>query len=88
MAQAIHAAVELALAAPDRMSKTPNVVVLQVPDEDALMGWWMTVRRSEAPRQIFFEPDLGGAATALATFSTGEEFSSLPLAGREVTMSP
>lgn len=100
MAQAIHAAVELSLAHPDRMTKTPTVVVLSVPNEDALLDWadqftehHGVAGRIESPWKMFQEPDLasdarpGGEFTALATFHTGEPFSTLPLAGKELAMS-
>lgn len=88
MAQAIHAAVELALTHPVRAKKTPNTVVLSVLDEDDLCGWSERIDEQclvtdvNVPYKMFREPDLGNEYTALATFSDGKLFSNLPLAGR------
>lgn len=79
MAQAVHAAVEYALANPALAASTPNTVVLTVPCEDALVGL-------AEDGILFREPDLGDEATAYAEVSTGERFSSLPLAGRTPVM--
>lgn len=101
MAQACHAAVELTLRHPDTTRATPNTVVLSVADEEDLLGWYERIADvwpvdtgpviygddgDLLPHVLFTEPDLGGAATALACFSTGEAFSALPLAGREPAM--
>lgn len=102
MAQACHAAVELTLRHPVIARATPNTVVLSVADEEALLGWYERLQDvwpcddgppiydehgESPPTHLFSEPDLGGAATALACFSTGEAFSALPLAGKEPAMS-
>ena len=79
MAQAVHAAVEYALANPATAASTPNTVVLSVPSEDALVGL-------AEDGILFREPDLGDQATAYAEVTTGERFSSLPLAGRSLVM--
>ena len=84
MAQAIHAAVDLALSHPEQAAVTPNTIVLAVPDEGALLDW---ADRLDVPFVLFAEPDLGGEHTALACFHTGEPFAALPLAGKELVMS-
>lgn len=83
MAQAVHAAVTLALAHPARTVATPNTVVLSVSDATELVDWG---RRLGSGAVVFHEPDLGGEATALATFADGRRFANLPLAGRVVVM--
>jgi hypothetical protein len=82
MAQVAHAAVEFALQHPEQAGSTPIGVVLQVSDEESLIGWRDTITD---PYVLFYDPDVGeGEFTALATVGTGEQFSSLPLAGRSM----
>lgn len=99
MAQAIHAAVEHALRFPEQMKRTPNTIVLAVADErellewaDRLAGWCGPDAHIEGtPWTLFHEPDLEGHPdgwhTALACFSDGAPFASLPLAGKVPVMS-
>ena len=65
-----------------------NVVVVQVPDEDALLELAMKANAGEVPVCVFFEPDLEEAATAVA-FQPGPGArivcANLPLAGKELT---
>lgn len=82
LAQAVHAATAFALAHPERASSTPNVVVLAVPDEAALLSF------ADSAGVVFREPDVGDEATAFATVSDSTRFSCLPLAGRVLAMSP
>lgn len=84
LAQAVHAATAFALAHPDLASSTPNVVVLAVADEPALLAHVHAGGRR--PGVVFREPDIGDEATAYATVSTGINFSCLPLAGRVPAM--
>lgn len=86
MAQAIHAASYLASSDNIALFQHPTVVVLNVRDEKHLIEMaGRHVRLPATPAQIVFtEPDLGGAATAMACYSTGEEFRGLPLALRNV----
>lgn len=87
MAQAIHAAVDLALEDPKRAAEIPNTVVLSVINDDDLLAWNDRATEAGLKPALFHEPDLDGQATALAVYSTGELFSALPLAGREVQLS-
>lgn len=80
VAQAVHASVEYALRLPSMARSTPNVVVLNVPDESTLLGL------AGPAGFLFHEPDVGDEATAYAEVTTGERFSSLPLAGRVPAM--
>lgn len=88
MAQVAHAAVEFALRYPEQARSTPIGVVLQVPDERALTEWANRLSADPEwtdPFVLFHDPDVGdGEYTALSTVSTGECFSSLPLAGRSM----
>lgn len=72
LAQAIHAAVELAQRS-DGLPET--VVVLAVADEPTL------ITRAVGDGTLFREPDLGHSATAYAVVSDGAPFSDLALAG-------
>lgn len=80
MAQAIHAAVEAAVASPEKASTFPVVVCLEARDEEHLLCL--------APLNavIFREPDLGDEATAFALWCDGSEFFDLPLAGKQFSL--
>jgi peptidyl-tRNA hydrolase len=55
-----------------------NLVLLQVPDEEALLG--LNERANGTPRSLFKEPDVGDEATALAIGPSGRRLiSNLPL---------
>lgn len=82
-AQAVHAAVEYALAYPDSTRATPNAVVLNVLDEDDLL---LYAGLNPKGGIVFREPDRGGEATAYATIVDDGRFQGLPLAGREFAM--
>jgi hypothetical protein len=65
--QACHAVQELTRQghfAPDGV--TPNLVLLEARDEADLVSWWRSCVPGEPPSVIFYEPDLGDAATAWA----------------------
>ena len=92
LAQSIHASVELTLMAPEAVSVTPTVVVLEVADEEELLGWFQCFSQGahpdlaiNGPMALFREPDLvghpGGSFTALASICDGRRFANLPLAG-------
>ncbi len=87
IAQATHVGIEHALKHPQHVGTTPNLVVLSVPDEEALLAWadrvagWASHPIEVENYTIFYEPDYE-AHTALAVILTGERFSALPLAGR------
>lgn len=79
--QAVHAAIDFALAFPDAAAAAPTVVVLTAGDELSL-GW---LRDDAAAAGLlvtsFHEPDLDGALTALALESAaGRLVGGLPLA--------
>lgn len=82
-AQAVHAAVEFALANPEAVRSTPNAVVLNVLDEADLLD-----AASLKPQTgvLFREPDLDDEATAYAIIVDDGRFQGLPLAGREFAM--
>ena len=89
MAQAVHAAFQVAQAYPAETARwwdnSNFLVCLSVLDEDALLRW--DGELVGTPHVLVREPDLGGEATALAVLpGTGawRKFSSLPLAGKEV----
>lgn len=80
-AQAVHAAVEHALAYPVLARDTRNVVVLNVLDEEDLMA---AASLHSEHGALFREDDLDGEATAYATVCGDGCFMGLPLAGREL----
>lgn len=69
-AQAVHAAVEHALAWPSTTHATPTVAVLGVRDELRLAALLDDLERSGHEVATFREPDLAGELTALATVSS------------------
>jgi len=75
--------VAYALSHPDLARTTPNVVVLNVLDEEDLMIF-ATIKPEHGA--LFREPDLGDEATAYATIVDDGRFQGLPLAGREIAM--
>lgn len=83
-AQVAHVATEYALRHREWSGSTPIGVVLEVPDEETLLAYADAVSEGIPPFTLFHEEDLDGEATTLATVSTGEMFSSLPLAGRSM----
>lgn len=93
MAQVAHACIEFALNHPEEASSTPIGVVLGVPDERSLLEWadriigWCGPHaeiQHDGGLVVFHDPDVGegGEHTALALVTSGEEFASLPLAGK------
>lgn len=88
-AQAVHAAVEHALAWPGPTRATPTVAVLGVPDELRLAALLDDLERSGHEVAPFREPDLAGELTALACVADRRTASlrRLPLlfSGEEVT---
>lgn len=67
--QAVHAAVEHALARPDLARSAPTVAVLGVRDELRLGALLDDLRGRGLAPVGFHEPDLGGELTALAVVS-------------------
>ncbi len=82
-AQAVHAAIEYALAKPAQARETRNVVVLNVLDEEDLL-----TAASIQPEDgvLFHEEDLDDQATAYATVCDDGRFQGLPLVGRTPAM--
>jgi hypothetical protein len=79
--QAVHAAIEFALAFPDAAAAAPAVVVLAAPDELSLV--WLRDDAVTVGLRVaaFHEPDLDGALTALALEpAAGRLVGGLPLA--------
>jgi hypothetical protein len=81
VAQAVHAAVEHALAMPNITKATPVVAVLGIPDEDRLWILVEDIWASNGPYvALFYEPDFDGELTAIATVAGNRrEFRRLPL---------
>lgn len=89
IAQAVHAAAGYAIEHPALAASTEIVVCLAVADQTQLLehAGLVETREPARPFHLFHEPDLGaGELTALAIVDTGEQFSNLPLAGRETAM--
>lgn len=87
IAQAVHAAFQIASESPSLVAcwlrDSGNLVVLEAPDEPALVALQARAELAGIPASLFRETDLGGAATALA-LGTGARrlVASLPLALR------
>lgn len=81
--QAIHAAMMSANAFRQAV-EPPNVVLLSVPDEPALLAAYETLRR-QVPMIAWREPDFGNTLTALASAPVGSQhrkhFRGYPLHG-------
>jgi hypothetical protein len=84
LAQVAHASSEFALRHPTEAASTPIGIVLEVPDEDALLAFADVVASEGVPSTVFREEDLDDEATAMAVVCDGRHFSSLPLAGRRM----
>lgn len=87
-AQACHALRAFVAAHPgidkEWYEESNNLVVLQIPDLDALLALRDRMVESGVPGALFHEPDFNDEATALAVAPAGERLvSSLPLALRE-----
>ena len=78
--QAGHAVAEYLLTYPDTQVEWNNgyLIYLRVSSEQELMEWHWEFE-GKRPYAIFYEPDLGSQATALAVLSTGEEFKGVRL---------
>jgi hypothetical protein len=74
IAQAGHAIAYLSAEDALRLYQHPTMIVLNVKDEAELLSY------ANTQGFLFREPDLDEQATAFAVYSTGEEFSQLPLA--------
>lgn len=88
MAQAIHAAVQFVFELPEQArawyTDSNNVIVKQVPDEEALATLVSGRDWRRVQCQVFGEPDLNGAWTAAAFIGEGANayLRELPLARR------
>lgn len=87
MAQTLHAAFGFALehahVAADWLRESQYLIVVSVPDEQALLD--LTARAGALPRHLWREPDLDGQATAVALAPgpvARRLCANLPLAGR------
>lgn len=58
-----------------------TLVYVSVPDEEMLQSWCSKLLFRGFPTSTFFEPDLGGSMTALATSAPENRFSKLKLMG-------
>jgi peptidyl-tRNA hydrolase len=90
-AQAAHSAFQFSLEHPDVMRAWHEgsncLVLLSVPDEQALLVWRDAAESAGLAVTLVIEPDLGDEHTALAVGPTRSGmFSALPLTGREVAM--
>jgi peptidyl-tRNA hydrolase len=86
MAQAIHAAKDFGTQYPHEDFRWRhggnNVVVLEVPDEKALMDLHLLLMSKRVATTLFTEVDLGGEATALSADTGAKRYvRGLPLAG-------
>lgn len=77
IAQSVHAAVEAAVHTPENVKKFPVVICLEADDEDHLL------HLAPINASIFYEPDLGGEATAFSLWCDGSQFSELTLVGSQ-----
>lgn len=65
--QAIHAATEAFKRHSDPEIEHPNLVVLHIPDERALLEWRLKIAENNIPCYLFQESDMNNEYTALAT---------------------
>jgi hypothetical protein len=80
VAQGIHAAVEHALRHPQEVARAPVVAVLASASEPSLLALLSDLRAAGHQVTTFFEPDLDGALTAIATIgSDSKQLRRLPL---------
>jgi peptidyl-tRNA hydrolase len=87
VAQSVHAAFQIGHEHPELVASwlrnSSNLVVLEIPDETALMALRRRAELANVPVSLFREPDFGGTATALALGPEAWRMvSSLPLALR------
>ena len=87
VAQSVHAAFQIAHECPALvacwLASSANLVVLEVPDEAALVALRARAELAGVPASLFRETDLADAATALALGPAARRLvSSLPLAMR------
>jgi len=87
VAQSVHAAFQMATEHPGLVAcwlrESSNLVVLEVPDEAALMALRARAGAAGVPCALFREVDFGDAATALALGPEGRRLvACLPLALR------
>jgi peptidyl-tRNA hydrolase len=91
-AQTAHAAFQFAVEhlnlTLDWHDESSYLIVLGVPDEDALFDFADRMTSLGVPCSLMREPDIENQATALAIAPSEHwrEFSSLPLLGKEVEM--
>jgi peptidyl-tRNA hydrolase len=86
-AQSVHAAFLLSTQSPEAvdvwLKESSTLVLLSVPDEDALFQW-RDLLGAKVPHVLVREPDLGNEATSIifAPSPYGSCFAELPLLGR------
>lgn len=83
LCQAVHAARESGARYPDDKDLIPHVVVCAVDDQESLLLLSKTLASLDVAHTLFYEPDIGNEATALATAPLPQEqrvlFRGLPL---------
>lgn len=85
--QAAHAALAFSVEHPELTadwSPGGTLLLLAAPDELALCWLAADAERDGLPSASFYEPDLGGALTAVAVYGAGKLCSRYPLAGEGV----
>ena len=95
-AQGSHAAFQFAFEHPEICrewyEKSNYLIMLSVPDEDALLDYADMAHFENVPYSLFHEPDLDGSdggwhtALAIAPSHLGAKLSHLPLLGKEVAI--
>jgi peptidyl-tRNA hydrolase len=87
-AQSAHTALAFAFDHPvlaaEWHGQSNNIVLLEAPDERALVELWRRAWDAGVPYSVFTEPDMGDATTGVAIGPAGHRLvSSLPLTLRE-----
>ena len=72
--QAVHAAHDAGRFFSNDTDQVPSVVVCRTPTEDSLLREADKLKMRGIQTTIFYEPDRGGEATAIATESLGSEY--------------
>lgn len=74
----------------DWHERSSYLILLNVPDEHALLEIADELTAAGVPHTVMREPDIGNEATSIAVAPSpfNARFSSLPLQGRELAMSP
>ena len=88
-AQAAHAAFQFSVEHPEAMSAwysgSNYLILLNVPDEDALLGWADIAFKEGVEYSLVYEPDIDGhTSIAIAPSHLSAKLASLPLQGKEM----